>query len=211
MHILLTDVVTCPRCGPEFGLIVLADRLEDRRVLEGSLGCANCREAYTIRAGVADLRLRVEESAGSPPRPLPDADPERGYRLAALLGVTGPAGPVVVVTEDPGLVEEVQRHLPEAGVLGVSRTPPPTGAGVGMGWLLSDGPLPFRRRSLGGVALAAGNPLPALDEALRTLSRGARMVVDPAPTGTAAELLRQGAELLLEESGVAVASDPRAG
>ena len=211
MHILLTDVVTCPRCGPEFGLIVLADRLEGRQVLEGSLGCANCREEYAIHGGIADLRLQPAETVAASSRPEPQADPERGYRLAALLGVTGPAGPVVVVSENPELVEEVQRHLPDAGVLGVSRTPPPVGAEVGMGWLLSDGPLPFRGRSLGGVALASGDPLPALEEALRTLSRGARVVVDPAPDGTAAELLREGAELLLEQSGVAVASDPRAG
>lgn len=211
MHILLTDVVTCPRCGPTFGLIVLADRLEDRRVIEGSLGCANCREEYPIHGGIADLRLRPAESGAGPSPSETHGDPERGYRLAALLGVTGPAGPVAVVSEDPALVEEVQRHLPDAGVLGVSRTPPPAGAGVGMGWLLSDGPLPFRGRSLGGVALASGDPLPVLDAALRSLSRGARVVVDPAPPGTAAELLREGADLLLEQSGVAVASDPRAG
>ena len=211
MHILLTDVVTCPRCGPEFGLIVLADRLEERRVLEGSLGCSNCREEYPIHGGIADLRLRPAESVDGSSGPTPHADPERGYRLAALLGVTGPAGPVVVVSRDPDLVAEVQRHLPDAGVLGVSPTPPPAGAGVGMGWLLSDGRLPFRGRSLGGVALASGDPLPVLDEALRTLSRGARVVVDPAPAGTAAALLREGADLLLEQGGVAVASDPRAG
>lgn len=56
MHILLTDVLTCPNCGPEFGLILLADRVENRRVLEGTLGCANCRERYGIVEGFADLR-----------------------------------------------------------------------------------------------------------------------------------------------------------
>lgn len=56
MHILLTDVLTCPSCGPEFGLILLAERVENRRVLEGTLGCANCRERYGIVEGFADLR-----------------------------------------------------------------------------------------------------------------------------------------------------------
>ena len=43
MHILLTDTLTCPRCGPDFGLILLAERIEGRRVMDGHLGCANCR------------------------------------------------------------------------------------------------------------------------------------------------------------------------
>lgn len=63
MHILLTDILSCPRCGPEFGLILLADRIEARRVLAGTLGCANCRSKYAIRDGVADLR--AAPSAGA--------------------------------------------------------------------------------------------------------------------------------------------------
>lgn len=51
MHLLLTDILSCPRCGPEFGLILLADRIEARRVLAGILGCANCRSKYPIREG----------------------------------------------------------------------------------------------------------------------------------------------------------------
>lgn len=211
MHILLTDVITCPRCGPEFGLIVLSDRLDDRRVIDGSLGCANCREEYPVRGGVADLRWGGTEGSEPAPAPAPQPDPERGYRLAALLGVTGPTGPVIVATEDPRLVEEVQRHLPDAGVLGVSRSLPPEGAGEGMGWLLCDGVLPFRSRSLGGVALASGDPLPLLREALRTLGRGARVVIDPAPSGVGDELADRGADVLLQQDGVAVASDSRAG
>ena len=54
MYILLTDALTCPRCGPEFGLLVLADRMEERRVIEGRLGCANCRSAFPIRDAAAD-------------------------------------------------------------------------------------------------------------------------------------------------------------
>jgi uncharacterized protein YbaR (Trm112 family) len=219
MHILLTDVVTCPRCGPEFGLIVLADQIEDRRVLQGQLGCPNCREEYPVAEGVADLRWprggrgsglgtgAGEEGAATPVPP----DPERPYRLAALLGITGPAGPVVIVSDDPQLVGEVDGHLPDAGVVGVSSVAPHAARGVAAGWVLAGGALPFRSRAAGGVVLATGNPLPLIEDALRCLSRGARIVIDPAPTGSVAILLREGAELLLEQEEVAVASDPRAG
>jgi len=56
MHITVTDRLACPACGPEAGLVLLADRLENRRVLEGWLGCASCRRRYVVRGGFADLR-----------------------------------------------------------------------------------------------------------------------------------------------------------
>jgi uncharacterized protein YbaR (Trm112 family) len=219
MHILLTDVVTCPRCGPEFGLIVLAERIEERRVLQGKLGCPNCREEYPVDGGIGDLRWprasfgatsRVDDGrvpGGESLQP----DPERPYRLAALLGITGPSGPVVIVSGEPSVISEVQRHLPDAGVVGMSREAPFGAAGAGSGWLLATTTFPFRSRSLGGVVLATGDPFPLVDDALRCLDRGARIVIDPAPEGTAEALLREGAELLLEQEEVAVASDPRAG
>lgn len=57
MHLVLTDRLTCVRCGPTFGLILLADELDERRVIRGSLGCPNCRERYQVEAGFADLRV----------------------------------------------------------------------------------------------------------------------------------------------------------
>ncbi len=63
MHILLTDVLSCPRCGPAHGLILLADRIAERRVLEGILGCPNCRARYAIAGGFADLRRPIDEAA----------------------------------------------------------------------------------------------------------------------------------------------------
>lgn len=61
MHILLTDILTCPRCGPEFGLILLADELRDRRVHEGTLGCANCRGRWPVRRGFGRFALEDSE------------------------------------------------------------------------------------------------------------------------------------------------------
>ena len=218
MHILLTDVVTCPRCGPEFGLILLADRLEERRVMQGRLGCPNCREEFPIERGIGDLRWPsvAPDTPGGRNGPAtrsepPAADAERPYRLAALLGVTVPGGPVVIVSDEPALISGVQRHLPDAAVVGLSREIPPGAGEAGSGWLLATSSLPFRSRSLSGVAFSVRDPLPLVEDALRCLGRGARIVIDPAPEGTASVLLREGADLLLEQEGVAVASDSRAG
>lgn len=88
MHILLTDVLTCPNCGPEFGLILLADRVENRRVLEGTLGCANCRERYGIDEGFADLRPSEAHRGAAPD----SKDPEKVERAEAAEAAGGADG-----------------------------------------------------------------------------------------------------------------------
>src|SRR5690606_34919244 len=98
MFLPLTDLLTCPRCGPEYGLILLADRIEDRRVLAGALGCPRCHTRYPITAGLADLRLREAEepaeqtesegtSASAGESAAEGSDREEAVRLAALLGL----------------------------------------------------------------------------------------------------------------------------
>ena len=85
MQLLLTDRLACPRCGPGFGLVLLADRMVDRRVHEGTLGCPNCRDSFTVHAGFADLRAPPRGAlqpglAGPDPARTPDG--ERDTALA---------------------------------------------------------------------------------------------------------------------------------
>src|SRR5690606_33440071 len=100
MHVLLTDRLTCPRCGPAFGLILLAERAEERRVQKGVLGCPNCRDSFPIDDGFGDVRAPPRRGvpaglAGGPdPRPTDAAESER---LAALLGVAEGPGTLALV------------------------------------------------------------------------------------------------------------------
>ena len=209
MHILLTDVLTCPRCGPEFGLIVLAERMEERRVIEGHLGCANCREHYPIRGAVADLRLeRGASPASAAPPPSSDAaDPEAAVRLAALMGVAGASGMALVAGPGARHAAAVSALVPELEVIAVDGAPG-TGAEPGVSRVAAEGArLPFRG-GLRAAALTGGGDEAALREGVRVLSPGARLVVDPAPAGTAEALRGLGVEVLLEEEGVVVARAP---
>ena len=205
MHILLTDALSCPRCGPDFGLLVLADRLEDRQVVEGRLGCPNCREAYPIRDAVVDLRR------GEPPARAGGAGEggeERALRIAALLGVGHAPGLVVLYGASPALAEGVAALLPNARVVTASATPPPAAERRGAGWLLIGDRLPVRDGSLRALALVDGAPPELLAEAARALAPGCRIVLDPAWPGAVEALGDAGLELLLDQDGVAVASTP---
>lgn len=65
MDVGLSDLLTCPRCGPGYGLVLLPYEASDRRVRTGVLGCANCRERYPVEEGVADLRVPRAGAGGS--------------------------------------------------------------------------------------------------------------------------------------------------
>ena len=203
MHILLTDLLTCPRCGPEFGLILLADRVEERQVLEGGLGCANCREMYRIEGGAADLRTGEGAEA-----PAAEADPAAAVRLAALLGLAGAGGTVLVAGPGAELAPGIAALVP--GLQLVAFTPRPVaGEAVPGVSRVAGGPaLPLRGGMLRGVALTggAGDVPPA--EALRVAAPGSRVVLEPAPQGAADELRALGAEVILEQERVVVAVKP---
>lgn len=207
MHILLTDLLTCPRCGPEFGLIVLADAVEDRDVREGRLGCANCREEYPIREGAADLRAGTVPLEAAPGAPEEEGTgmSDRALRGAALLGLAETGGAAMVLAGDPELVEGIRDLLPQARVIGASPAPP---ADPSTDWVLVGSRLPVRTGSLDGVMIAAGAAAPDAGELLRALAPGARLVLESAGARTPDGMLAAGFELLLDQGGIVVASRP---
>jgi uncharacterized protein YbaR (Trm112 family) len=206
VFILLTDVLTCPRCGPEVGLVVLADHIQDRRVREGRLGCPNCRAHYPVRNGVADLRLSSASEAPTAADAAEDAD-EAAVRIAALLGLAGAAGlvlaaghPLPLAGAVSALVADVEVVALGAGAAG--------GAPAGVSPVLAAGALPFRTGAFRGVALRGGADAARLAEALRVAAPGSRLVVERAPPGTADALAAAGAEVLLDQEEVVVARAP---
>lgn len=205
MHILLTDLLSCPRCGPEFGLILLADRIEERRVLEGVLGCANCRERYPVRGGFGELRPAASAVPQGPAAVEPGGR-EEAFRLAALMGVAeGPgflliAGPAARLA--PGVASILDRGIEvvalDPGLAGWGEEP-------GVSRLDAGGRLPFYDRSLRAVALSGGASEQWLLEAARVVAPLGRVVVVDPPPDAAARLEALGFETLAEEPGTLVA------
>lgn len=206
MHILLTDILTCPRCGPEHGLIVLADRLEDRRVMGGRLGCPNCRESYRVEGGVADLRHASVADLEAIESPSDAAD--RAFRTAALIGVQGGNAPVLLIEPGGEVAAAVAEMVPDVHVLGLSggEAPPEQPERGVLSRLRAGARLPVRSRSLRGAAALGIKVEPLLDDIHRVMLPGARLVVDPAPAGLAESLALAGFTVLLEQDGVVVAA-----
>jgi uncharacterized protein YbaR (Trm112 family) len=229
MHILLTDRLACPRCGPGFGLILLAHYVRDRRVLEGDLGCPNCRETYPVRGGFADLR--------PPPRtPLPPpagtvhegvhrlgtglaetgnersgglaaaTEAESALRLGALLGVT--EGPGMLFLKGPAAQhgKTLADLIGQVEVVGMDPALRSAEEEEGLSRMVGGAPIPFLSGSFRGVLLSGDAGDLDVDEACRVVAPHCRVVVLGAGPDTAVRFRDLGFSVLLQEDGVLIAA-----
>ena len=87
MFIEIVDAFRCTRPHELTWLVASADRLEDRDIVTGELGCPVCGARYPIAAGLA--YFRDPDARSLPPAPARAAGDasERAVRAAALLGL----------------------------------------------------------------------------------------------------------------------------
>lgn len=209
MFILLTDVLRCPRCGPEFGLVLLADRVEERRVVDGRLGCSNCREQYPVRGGVADLR--TGPVAASPAVAPPADREEAAVRIAALLGLAQPGGTVLLAGPGADLAPDLAPLAPGTEFVAMVAEPSSPVPVEGVTRVAAGAVFPFASRSVRGAALTGGTADALLAEALRVVAPGGRVMVERGGPPVVEAVRRAGAELLLEQDGVVLARVPPPG
>ena len=212
VHLFLTDRLCCPRCGPEFGLILLAQEVRDQRVLEGDLGCPNCRDQFPVQAGFADLR--------PPPRnPVPGSEtPEsgddsvtgpraeaEGLRMAAALGITEGPGTLLVLGPASRFSGALTRLVGGVEVVGIHSSLQGVEEREGVSRMQAGRTLPFFSASFRGVLLSGGVDDRAMAEGFRVVTPGGRVVVfDPTPENLD-WVENSGFMVLLVEDGVLVA------
>ena len=202
MHLLLTDRLTCPRCGPGFGLILLARRLEDRRVFEGSLGCPNCRDRFPIEGGFADLRPPPRDALGDIPRQTAPSVQETD-RILALIGLLEGPGNVALVGDVWVHAAGLADRLPEIEIVAVDAAARGDVERDRVSRMVAGGDLPFNPWTFRAL-VSSGDAVDA-EEALRVVARGGRIVMERAPAGARAALEAARARILLEEGGWVVA------
>lgn len=196
MNVALSDLLTCPRCGPGYGLVLLPNEVKDRRVASGLLGCANCRERYPVEGGVADLRAgpALEEMAAGGP-----SSREAAVRLAALMGLAESRGTVVVAGPASVHAAELSGLVDGVEVVAVDGMP-----GPGVSPIRVSETLPLRNGAAAAVALT-GSRTALVAEAARVVGPAGRVVLEPAPAGARERVEEAGLTVVLEEDGVLVA------
>lgn len=167
MFIELTDHLRCPADHDESYLVLLPDRMEDRSVREGRLGCPACGRTYQITNGVLDV-------GGDAPSPA-DSTVLTPDAVTALIGLSGPGGYLVLVGRPAAAWRAVAEQNP--GVALVAVNPPADVADEPGISVLRGGALPLKSMSMRGVAL--GSPMGEdgrwVREAVRVVLPGLRV------------------------------------
>jgi uncharacterized protein YbaR (Trm112 family) len=212
MNLALSDLLTCPRCGPAHGLILLPDEVRGRRLVAGVLGCPNCRERYVIRDGVADLRVPGEGPPGAgeetPAGTVTDGE-EPVVRLAALLGLESAAGVVAVAGPAARHSAGLARLLDDVEVVAIGTTEDPAEQPSGaVSRILVTGRLPFRDAALAGLALT-GTATALLEEGARVARPAARMLLQPVAADVRARALAAGTTIVLDAGDTLVVARER--
>lgn len=174
MRLELTEVLACPRCGPDHGLIAFVDQMDGRRIVAGRLDCPSCEKRNPIRDGVVYLcgsnseDLRVSTCVPT--------DSGLADLASALLGT--PNGPEIILV-GPGLASEaalLADMRPLASVLAYGE--PLTQQHDRVHWIVpgSGAPLPVRSARLHGAVMVGVDSIdPA--EAARVLAPECRLVI----------------------------------
>ncbi|HXV85313.1 MAG TPA: hypothetical protein VD793_01375 [Gemmatimonadales bacterium] len=172
MFIELTEFLRCPAAHPsDPHLVLVPDQMVGRMVLEGTVGCPQCRQEFPVRGGVADF-----DANAAPASPAPPADQRLADTVRALLALTNPGGYVVLVGSAAALAPALTSLMGGIHLVGVN---PPAGVQVGanLSLLRHGAGLPLRSRMARGVVLGAEATAAWLEEGARVLLGGLRLVV----------------------------------
>lgn len=186
MFIEIVDAFRCTRPHELTWLVASADRLEDRDIVTGELGCPVCGARYPIAAGVADFRDPDARSLPpAPARAAGDAS-ERAVRAAALLGLTEPGGLVVLAGSWGDAAHEVAALVEHVHVLAIDPAAH-VSSGFGVSVARAGGTLPLRPDAVRGVALDAAHAgAPFIETSVAALRPSGRLLAPagaPCPPG----------------------------
>ncbi|MDE0899738.1 MAG: hypothetical protein OSA81_12025 [Longimicrobiales bacterium] len=212
MHLLLTDLLTCPRCGPSFGLILLTNQMLDRRVRSGTLGCPNCRDSFEIQDGFADLRhpprsvLPKESGHTLPVAPHGRSAPAEADKIVALLGIERGPGSVVMAGRSAAYAYHLAARVEDLAVVAFGEvTRFWTDAGT-VSRVASAPGLPFFSRKMRGIVVDGSLGLAVIHEAARICAPFGRVIVLASPPEAREVLEADGLTVLAEEAETVVAA-----
>jgi hypothetical protein len=177
MHIELVELLRCLQPHEDTWLVATVDRIEDREIVSGVLGCPICRAEYPIRNRVVYFRPEVEHSHRI------DPDAAEAMRIAAALGLTEPQQ-IAVLHGRWGTHAPLVRAFSPAQIIVLDpATSIEPGDGVSV---IVAGAAPFARDSVNGIAIDAASPTDAGTSLVAALRRGGRMLAPsalPVPPG----------------------------
>ena len=147
MFIELIDALRCPSDHPPSRLVAALDRIEDRDVIDGMLGCPVCRSEFAIRHGA----LWLVTNAMPAPATRAKQPEDDALRLAASLDLRTESGFAILRGSWCTLAESIVTISPTHLVL----LDPPFGTppGLGRSIIHAGGTVPLAPRTAVAVAI----------------------------------------------------------
>jgi uncharacterized protein YbaR (Trm112 family) len=143
----LINALRCPADHPPSNLVAALDRVDDRDVIHGMLGCPVCRSEFQIREGA----LWMVANAMPAPATRAKNPGEDALRLAASLDLRGESGFAILRGSWCALAEAIVAISPTHLVL----LDPPFGtqSGLGRSIVHAGGTVPFAPRTAIAAAI----------------------------------------------------------
>ena len=152
-------------------------------MIEGSLGCPNCRDQFPVEGGFGDLRPPPRSTRQDAPELEPPSSPP-AMEVAALLGLTDGAGNVALIGDVAGHATALAGLVPDVEFIGIAPGLRGWEEGEGVSRMTTGAFLPFSSGSLRGVGLMADGEPSIAGELARVLARAGRIAVwDVGPSG----------------------------
>lgn len=204
MFIELVDSLRCIEPHEDTWLVAAVTRMDGRHILEGTLGCPVCRREYLVRDGIGWFTDVPPDASGRLTMVTGTADEDHVARAAALLGLIG-AGGIVVVGGSWSQSADALAAVGAAHVVVLNAAVPDARAQEVSSIVVGDR-LPFAAGSVRGVALREELASPARLAAAVSVLRSKGRLVGPAnvpvPAGVT-ELARDSDDWVAERAVVA--------
>jgi hypothetical protein len=173
----IAEYLRCPEAHQDTFCVVAPAEMVGRMVVRGLVGCPVCRREYAIADGVVHFGPTASGESATSPAPAAEHGPARDpVAVAALLGLIGPGGLVVLIGSAVGLAGSLATLLEGVHFVGVNA---PLGASTSsrLSLLVHPHRIPLRHSVARGVVLGAeASCEPWWTEGARVLLPGRRLV-----------------------------------
>ena len=181
MHVDLLEFLRCVKPHEPSSLVASVDRIEERDIVSGRLGCPACGTEYVIGKGIADFTVdAVQGSAiALPEGSIPPVTNDLALRAAALLDLTSPGGLVLLAGSWSMTAFELVTLLDSVHALVLNPTTP-VASGYGVSIVLCHTKIPIRPGSARGAALDVNHSTAEWIAEITTAVRAGGRIVAPA-------------------------------
>ena len=174
MFIELIETLRCPLPHDDSWLVGAFDRLVDRDVRAGRLGCPVCQAEYPIVDGVVQFSPPAIDSGSTTPG---SVGPDAALRIAAMLDLASPGG-LVVLEGEWGRAGAVLAGLVETQLL-LLNAPPGVAERDGLSAIVCAETIPVASGACRAIALHAGSSSERMASAAATALRARGRLVMP--------------------------------